>query len=67
MAIKATYGHTWLCRALRCFVERFAFGAQGGAQEKRTRQTFEGFMTKTEKRPNTEPQGVPEALETLIR
>ena len=29
--------------------------------------TFEGLMTKTEKRPNTEPQGVPEALETLIR
>ena len=23
--------------------------------------------TKTQKRPNTEPQGVPEALETLIR
>ena len=24
--------------------------------------TFEGLMTKTEKRPNTEPQGIPEAL-----
>ena len=29
--------------------------------------TFEGFMTKTEKRPNTEPQGVPEALDGMVR
>ena len=29
--------------------------------------TFEGHMTKTEKRPNTEPQGVPEALDGMVR
>ena len=28
--------------------------------------TFEGHMTKTEKRPNTEPQGVPEALDRFF-
>ena len=27
---------------------------------------FEGHMTKTEKRPNTEPQGVPEALDRFF-
>ena len=29
--------------------------------------TFEGHMTKTEKRPNTEPQGVPEDRQGSIR
>ena len=29
--------------------------------------TFEGFMTKTEKGSNTEPQGVPEALDDMVR
>ena len=29
--------------------------------------TFEGHMTKTEKRPNTEPQGIPEALDGMVR
>ena len=28
--------------------------------------TFEGHMTKTQKRPNTEPQGVPEALDRFF-
>ena len=28
---------------------------------------FEGHTTKTEKRPNTEPQGVPEALDGMVR
>ena len=27
----------------------------------------EAHMTKTEKRPNTEPQGVPEALDGMVR
>ena len=29
--------------------------------------TLEGHITKTQKRPNTEPQGVPEALDRFIR
>ena len=29
--------------------------------------TLAGLMTKTEKRPNTEPQGVPEALDGMVR
>ena len=29
--------------------------------------TFEGLMTKTEKRPSSEPQGVPEALDGMVR
>ena len=29
--------------------------------------TFEGLMTKTETRRNTEPQGVPEALDGMVR
>ena len=29
--------------------------------------TFVGHMTKTEKRPNTEPQGIPEALDGMVR
>ena len=28
--------------------------------------TFEGLMTKTEKRPSTEPQGVPEAVDGMV-
>ena len=29
--------------------------------------TFEGYMAETEKRTNTEPQGVPEALDGMVR
>ena len=29
--------------------------------------TFEGHLTKTETRPHTEPQDVPEALDVMIR
>ena len=29
--------------------------------------TFEGRMTETEKQPNTEPQGVPEDLDGMVR